>query len=88
VNVVHGLLVASGFSRILGTVFPGAGTIYLNQSLQFPRPVYMDTEVEYVLRVVSIIGGRAILSTTVLTSDGETAVTGEAEVQLPKTGSQ
>lgn len=83
--LAHGMLVAAGLSRILGTVFPGPGTIYLSQSLQFLRPVYPDTQIDYFLRIVARIGRRATLSTTVSTPDGEDAVTGEAEVLLPKT---
>jgi len=86
--LAHGILVAAGFSRILGTIFPGPGTVYLAQSLQFLRPVYPDTQIEYLLRVVSVTGRRATLTTTVSTSDGEIAVTGEAEVLLPKTEAQ
>jgi UDP-4-amino-4,6-dideoxy-N-acetyl-beta-L-altrosamine N-acetyltransferase len=83
--LAHGMLVAAGLSRILGTVFPGPGTTFVSQSLQFIRPVYPDTPVEYFLRIVSRIGRRAILTTTVSTPDGEPAVTGEAEVLIPKT---
>lgn len=82
--LAHGMLVAAGLSRILGTVFPGPGTIYLRQSLQFHLPVYPDTQIEYFLRIVSRIGRRAILTTTVSTRDGKAAVTGEVEVLLPK----
>jgi UDP-4-amino-4,6-dideoxy-N-acetyl-beta-L-altrosamine N-acetyltransferase len=84
--LTHGMLVAAGISRILGTVFPGAGTVYLSQSLEFLRPIYPDTPIEYFLRIVSKIGRRAVLTTTVFDSDGKAAVTGEAEVLLPKTG--
>ena len=36
--VVHGLLVASLFSAIFGTKFPGEGSIYLSQTLRFEAP--------------------------------------------------
>jgi UDP-4-amino-4,6-dideoxy-N-acetyl-beta-L-altrosamine N-acetyltransferase len=81
--LAHGMLVAAGVSRILGTAFPGPGSIYVSQSLQFLRPVHPDVELEYTLRIVSRIGKRAILSTTVSHGD-DTVVTGEAEVVLPK----
>ena len=50
VVVVHGMLVASLFSSIFGTLIPGA--VYLEQSLQFVRPVYVE---ELVVGKVTII---------------------------------
>jgi UDP-4-amino-4,6-dideoxy-N-acetyl-beta-L-altrosamine N-acetyltransferase len=80
----HAMLIAAGLSRILGTVFPGPGTIYVGQSLRFLHPVYPDTPIEYLLRIASRIGRRAILTVTVSDRDGKALVTGEAEVLLPK----
>jgi len=41
--IIHGVLGASIFSKIMGTLFPGEGTIYLSQQLEFKRPMYVDT---------------------------------------------
>jgi UDP-4-amino-4,6-dideoxy-N-acetyl-beta-L-altrosamine N-acetyltransferase len=79
------MLVAAVLSRILGTVFPGPGTIYVGQSLQFLHPVYPDTQIEYRLRIASRIGRRVTLTVTVSNRDAKAVVTGEAEVLLPKT---
>jgi len=40
--IAHGLLTSSIFSRILGNEFPGQGTIYLKQELNFCSVVYPD----------------------------------------------
>ena len=40
--IAHGLLTGSVFSRILGNEFPGQGTIYLKQELNFQSVVYPD----------------------------------------------
>lgn len=37
--IVHGFLAGSVFSKVLGTLFPGEGTIYLHQELDFRRPI-------------------------------------------------
>ena len=37
--IVHGMYSAGLISAVLGTRFPGPGTIYLGQDLQFKRPV-------------------------------------------------
>ena len=35
VPIMHGMLGAALFSKIFGTLFPGDGTIYLSQTLNF-----------------------------------------------------
>ena len=40
-RIAHGMLAASYISALLGTRFPGPGTIYVSQSLTFLRPVYL-----------------------------------------------
>lgn len=42
-RIVHGMLVAALFPRIIASHFPGA--IYVSQSLQFKTPVYIGEEV-------------------------------------------
>lgn len=38
--ILHGFLSGSVFSKVFGTIFPGAGSIYLAQELTFKRPMY------------------------------------------------
>lgn len=83
-QVAHGMLTAAVFSRILGTRFPGPGTIYLSQSLQFRAPVYPDTPLLAVVTLLDQGRRSATLSTTVQTQDGTVVVEGEAKVLLPK----
>lgn len=40
--ILHGFLSGSVFSKVFGTIFPGAGSIYLSQELTFKRPMYPD----------------------------------------------
>ncbi|KAF5727437.1 putative oxidoreductase [Tripterygium wilfordii] len=42
-RLVHGMLVASLFPRIISSYFPGA--VYVSQSLQFRSPVYVGDEI-------------------------------------------
>ncbi len=48
-KIVHGMLIGSYFSGIIGNKFPGAGSVYISQEIFFKRPVYYDSEV--VIRV-------------------------------------
>lgn len=47
--IAHGILSASVFSRILGTQWPGEGTVYTQQMLDFKRALY--PEAEYVAKL-------------------------------------
>lgn len=51
-SLVHGMLVASLFSRIFGTITPGA--VYLQQSLRFVKPVYVGMSVTGRTRIMEI----------------------------------
>ena len=44
-RIVHGMLIGSYFSAIIGNDFPGNGTIYLNQSMIFKNPIYYNSDV-------------------------------------------
>ncbi len=52
--IIHGMLGASIFTKVLGTEFPGYGSVYLGQTLEFLRPMFVDTDYEAVFTVKSI----------------------------------
>ena len=70
--IVHGVLTVSIFSQIIGMEFPGAGTIYLGQDLNFKRPVYPDQEYRAVLEVTEVMEGKHIASIRTRVYDKET----------------
>ncbi|MCC5945667.1 MAG: MaoC family dehydratase [Bernardetiaceae bacterium] len=81
--IMHGFLGGSVFSRALGTSFPGEGTIYMNQSMAFKRPMYVDTDYEMVFTVQSVDKEkhRAVIRTEVReVVSGKTTIDGEATV--------
>jgi acyl dehydratase len=81
--IMHGMLSASLFSKVFGTLFPGEGTIYLKQSLSFLRPMYVDTQYEAVFTVkeVTIERNRAVVETVIKDkSSGVVCTSGEATV--------
>jgi 3-hydroxybutyryl-CoA dehydratase len=79
-RVVHGMLHAGLISGIVGTHFPGPGTIYLSQTLKFLKPVFIGDEITYGLKVLEHIQkkNRLRLETVCVNRKGETVVTGEA----------
>jgi len=84
-RVAHGMLQAGILSGVLGTRFPGVGTIYLSQSLKFLKPVFIGDRITFRLRVVELLRekNRARLETVCINQRGETILTGEALVMPP-----
>ncbi len=84
--VVHGIFVASVFSRIMGAKFPGYGSIYLSQTLDFKRPVYPGETYRVEVKIAEIDPkGRARLATTIAHAEsGKVVLNGEAMALLPK----
>ena len=83
-RVAHGMLSAGLISAVLGTQLPGAGTIYLAQTLNFRRPVRIGDTVTATAEVLALDPAkkRATLRTT-CTVGGKVVIDGEATV-LPR----
>jgi 3-hydroxybutyryl-CoA dehydratase len=82
--LVHGILVASLFSSIFGTLIPGS--VYLSQMMDFRRPVYANESVVGRVTIKEIQSSRKggiilTCNTQVLRQDKE-CVRGEAKVLL------
>lgn len=75
-NIVHGILVSSLISSVVGTKLPGEGSIYMAQELKFLKPVYIGDECTATAEVLSKRDDKQIivLKTTVTTNNGETEV--------------
>ncbi|MFI5151532.1 MAG: MaoC family dehydratase [Bacteroidia bacterium] len=83
--IMHGMLGASVFSRVFGTLFPGEGTIYLKQSLVFLRPMFTDTAYEAVFTVKEVIKEKnRLVIETVIREKGDDKIhtTGEGTVMV------
>lgn len=84
-RIVHGFLAASLFSAIIGTKFPGEGSIYLNQTMSFLRPVFHDQLVTATVTVKELFPEkhRVLLETVCKDESGLVLITGTALVKLP-----
>ena len=80
-RVAHGMLSAGLISAVLGTKLPGAGTVYLAQSLRFRAPVKIGDTVTATAEVTALDPARkrATLK-TVCTVKGKVVIDGEATV--------
>lgn len=83
-RIAHGMWSGSLISAALATVMPGPGTIYLDQSLSFKRPVKLDDTLTVQLTVLKKEPkNRVVLQCVVLNQNGEKVVSGEAKVIAP-----
>lgn len=53
--IIHGHLSSSVFTKFLGMEKPGGpGSIYMKQTTEYLRPMYVDTPYEVVFKVISV----------------------------------
>ncbi len=84
-RIAHGMLSAGFISTVLGTRLPGPGTIYLEQTLRFTRPVRIGDTVTARVEVTELIERRqrVRLATICSNQHGEVVLEGEALVMVP-----
>ena len=82
-RIVHGMLVASMFSALIGVELPGEGSIYLGQSLSFKAPVSIGDQVTASVEIVRIRDDKPIvtLRTICINNEGQVLIEGEAVVK-------
>jgi acyl dehydratase len=82
-RIVHGMLVASMFSALIGVDLPGEGAIYLGQSLNFKAPVSIGDQVTASVEIVRIREDKPIvtLRTICVNNEGQVLIEGEAVVK-------
>ena len=82
---LHGMWGGALISTVLGTEFPGPGTIYISQTLKFSRPVKVGDTVTITLTCTQKFDhNKHILFDCACTNqDGLKVIRGEAEVLAP-----
>ncbi|MDY6829880.1 MAG: MaoC family dehydratase [Pseudomonadota bacterium] len=83
--VAHGIWSAAVISAAIGMVFPGPGSVYLGQTLEFLRPVKLGDDIHVQLEVTEKRDRRreVVLSCVVSGPSGKPVVRGEARVMAP-----
>jgi 3-hydroxybutyryl-CoA dehydratase len=84
-RIAHGLLSASFGSAVVGTILPGAGAIYLSQTLAFHKPVRIGDVVRARITVASVdeVSARVTLTCAGYVGD-DLIMDGEATVRVPR----
>ena len=53
--IVHGLFSVTSFGKVMGTKFPGPGSIHVAQNLSFKKPLYPDEKYYVYIELISIV---------------------------------
>ena len=82
-NTVHGMLIGSLFSTLVGMYCPGEKCLYVSQSLKFKEPVFYDDNV----MVKGIVKSKSdsvqlITIKTEIVKDNVIAISGDAIVRI------
>jgi 3-hydroxybutyryl-CoA dehydratase len=85
-RIAHGILTAGLISAVLGTKLPGPGTIYLNQSLSFKKPVYFGDTITAKVTVSekNIDKNIIVCETLCYNQNDDIVLVGKATVMPPK----
>jgi len=84
-RIAHGLLSASFGSAVVGTILPGAGAIYISQTLQFHLPVRIGDTVAIRISVISVDQESARVELNCEGHvDGKLIMDGVAVVRVPR----
>jgi 3-hydroxybutyryl-CoA dehydratase len=84
-RIAHGLLSASFGSAVVGTILPGAGAIYLGQTLSFYRPVRIGEVAlaRVTVKTIDEASSRVVLRCEVYVGS-ELVMDGDATVRVPR----
>ena len=83
--IAHGMWGGALISTVLGTQFPGPGTIYIDQTLHFSRPVGLGDTITVTLTAKRKFdhNHHIIFDCVCANQDGQTVIRGTAEVLAP-----
>jgi 3-hydroxybutyryl-CoA dehydratase len=68
-RIAHGMLLGGYISSIIANEYPGEGSIYLQQTLNFLNPCYIGDEIEVVIELIEQKKYKYRLSTKVINQD-------------------
>lgn len=86
-RVAHGAILLSELSRVIGTEFPGPGSLWLSSDIEFQAPVYMGDDVELCLTIEHVSTALDIVLLSVEARslrDEKVVLTGTAKIKVLK----
>lgn len=78
--IAHGMLLASFFSKLIAKYYPGEGSIYLQQKINFLKPCFIGDDIIVKVSLITLNKNKYHLLTQVFNHDDELLVDGDALV--------
>jgi acyl dehydratase len=84
-RIVHGMLIASFFSNIVGNKLPGPGSVFVSYKVKFKKPVFIGDTVETKVEIIRIDKEKCHIELAVscINQNGELVMEGNSVVQPP-----
>lgn len=81
--IVHGMLAASMIGKVIGVDFPGKGTINMERSFQFLRPLYVNVPYMLTLKIadVNIESANATIKFKIKDTNNKICLSGSTRVK-------
>ncbi len=85
--MAHGAILVAAISKLIGTEIPGAGAVWMDQQIEWLRPVFVGDEVTLEVFVSQLSEGTGVLTleTTAVNQSGLRVMEGRARVKMGKT---
>lgn len=88
-TIVHGALLISEVSAVVGMKYPGHGAIIKNLELKFLAPVYPSTPVKAIIRVINLNPNKKeVILACYVKTEKTTAMEGEIIITMPSRSSK
>jgi 3-oxoacyl-[acyl-carrier protein] reductase len=83
-RVAHGIIQLSYISKVIGMDFPGKGAMWMNQTVDWLSPVFINDEIDVVLTIkeYSESANLLTLSTEIFNQNKQKIMTGLAQVKM------
>lgn len=84
-RIVHGFLSGSLISAVLGNICPGEGSVYMNQNMNFLRPVFIGDTItaKVIVSAIDKEKKQMTLTTTCINQNGKIVIDGSALMYYP-----
>lgn len=85
-RISHGMLTASYISAVFGMRLPGPGAIYVTQTLNFRRPVWINDQITTTVTVAELFPQkrRVLFECVCKNAEGKVVLQGEAMLMVPE----
>lgn len=85
-SVSHGVIQLAYLSKVIGNDFPGPGSVWLSQQVNWLSPVLVDDTIEILLTTKSVSTGTqtVVLHVEIINQNNTIVMSGEAKVKVTK----